>query len=230
MNMKVIRRNLSRVAAIGFILVFLMAILPMTQNTALGEEQKPIQLSDPQTTGNPLMQLLAKRSSSREFSSKPLPVNILSNMLWAASGINRPESGKRTAPSASNRQEIDIYVATVAGIYRYDAKSNLLKPILAEDIRGLTGTQAYVKEAAVNFIYVADYSKMSSSSDEVKNMYAAAATGFISENVYLYSASEGLSTVIRASIDRPALAKVMGLRPDQKIILAQSVGYPKKQK
>jgi SagB-type dehydrogenase family enzyme len=157
-------------------------------------------------------------------------VNILSNMLWAASGINRPESGKRTAPSASNRQEIDIYVATAAGLYLYDAKSNLLKPIVAEDIRGLTGTQAYVKEAAVNFIYVADYSKMSSSSDEVKNMYAAVATGFISENVYLYCASEGLSTVIRASIDRPALAKVMGLRPDQKIILAQSVGYPKKQK
>ena len=230
MNMKVIRRNLLRVTAIGFILVFFIAILPMTQNTALGEEQTPIQLSKPQTTGNPLMQLLAKRSSSREFSSKPLPVNILSNMLWAASGINRPESGKRTAPSASNRQEIDIYVATAAGIYLYDAKSNLLKPILAEDIRGLTGTQAYVKEAAVNFIYVADYSKMSSSSDEVKNMYAAVATGFISENVYLYCASEGLSTVIRASIDRPALAKVMGLRPDQKIILAQSVGYPKKQK
>ena len=230
MNMKVIRRNLLRVTAIGFILVFFIAILPVTHNTALGEEKTPIQLSKPQTTGNPLMQLLAKRSSSREFSSKPLPVNILSNMLWAASGINRPESGKRTAPSASNRQEIDIYVATAAGLYLYDAKSNLLKPIVAEDIRGLTGTQEFVKEAAVNLIYVADYSRMKSASDEVKNMYAAAATGFISENVYLYCASEGLSTVIRASIDRPALAKVMGLRPDQKIILAQSVGYPKKQK
>ena len=94
----------------------------------------------------------------------------------------------------------------------------------------MTGTQAYVKEAAVNLIYVADYSKMRSSSDEVKNMYAGADTGFISENVYLYCASEGLSTVVRAAIDRPALAKVMGLRPDQRIILAQSVGYPKKQK
>ena len=90
MNMKVIRRNLLRVTAIGFILVFFIAILPMTQNTALGEEQKPIQLSKPQTAGNSLMQLLAKRSSSREFSSEPLPVNSLSNMLWAAAGINRP--------------------------------------------------------------------------------------------------------------------------------------------
>jgi nitroreductase len=176
------------------------------------------------------MQLLAKRGSAREFSSEPLPVSILSNMLWAASGINRPESGKRTAPTASNRQEIDIYVATATGLYFYDAKLNLLKPILAEDIRGLTGTQGFVKEAAVNLIYVADYSRMSSSPDEVKTMYAGAATGFISQNVYLYCASEGLSTVVRALIDRPALAKVMSLRMDQKIILAQSVGYPKKQK
>jgi nitroreductase len=228
MNMKIIGRNLLRATAIGFTLIVLIAALPLIQNTASGEEQKPIQLSKPQTIGNPLMQLLAKRSSSREFSSEPLPVNILSNILWAAAGINRPEAGKRTSPSASNRQEVDIYVATVAGLYLYDAKSNLLKPILAADIRGLTGTQAYVKEAAVNLIYVADYSKMSSASDEAKNMLSAANTGFISENVYLYCASEGLSTVIRASIDRPALAKVMGLRPDQRIILAQSIGYPKK--
>lgn len=225
MNMNMIRNNLLRLSAV---LVFI--ILPLTQNTAVGEEQKPIQLSRPQTAGNPLMQLLAKRSSSREFNSEPLPVNILSNMLWAASGINRPESGKRTAPTASNRQEIDVYVATATGLYFYDVKPNLLKPILVEDIRGLTGTQAFVKEAPVNLIYVADYSRMNVSSDEVRNTYASAATGFISQNVYLFCASEGLSTVVRASIDRPALAKVMGLRPDQGIILAQSVGYPKKQK
>ena len=230
MNTKVIRKNLLRMTAIGFIVVSFIAILPMTKNTARGAEQKAIQLSEPQVAGNPLMQLLAKRSSSREFSSEPLPVNILSNMLWAASGINRPDSGKRTAPTASNRQEMDIYVATATGLYFYDAKSSLLKPILAEDIRGLTGTQAFVKEAAVNLIYVADYSRRSSSSDEVKTMYAGAATGFISQNVYLYCASEGLATVVRAMIDRPALAKVMGLRTDQKIILSQSVGYPKKQK
>jgi SagB-type dehydrogenase family enzyme len=228
MNVKIISKNLMRVMVIGFILVLFIVLLPMTQNTAWGEGQKPIQLSKPQIAGNPLMQLLAKRSSSRDFSSQSLPVNVLSNMLWAAFGINRPESGKRTAPSAVNRQEIDIYVATAGGLYLYDAKSNLLKPILAEDVRGATGTQSYVKEAAVNLIYVADYSRMSSPTDEAKNMYAAADAGFISENVYLYCASEGLATVVRASIDRSALAKRMGLRPDQKIILAQSVGYPKK--
>jgi len=203
------------------------AILSMTPNITLAEEQKAIQLIPPQTgSGNPLMQLLWKRMSSREFSPEPLPIEVLSNLLWSAFGINRPD-GKRTAPTARNRQEIDIYVAAANGLYLYDAKTNRLNPILAEDIRGMTG-QPYAKEAAVNLIYVADYSKMDKVTDEEKDLFPAAATGLISENVYLYCASEGLATVVRANIDRPALAKVMKLRPDQKIILAQSVGYPKK--
>ena len=204
------------------------AILSMTPNIILAEEPKPIQLSKPQVgSGNPFMQLLWKRMSSREFSPQPLPGEVLSNMLWAASGINRPD-GKRTAPTASNRQEIDIYVASANGLYLYDAKANLLNPILAEDIRAMTGRQPFVKEAAVNLVYVADYSKMGTGTNEVKDLYSAAATGFISENVYLFCASEGLATVVRAGIDKPALANVMKLRPEQKIILAQSVGYPKK--
>lgn len=204
------------------------AILSMAPNISLAEAQKPIELLKPQMgSGNPLMQLLWKRISSREFSPEPLPVEVLSNMLWAAFGINRPD-GKRTAPTARNRQEIDIYVATVRGLYLYDAKTNLLNPILAEDIRGMTGRQPFVKEAAVNLIYVVDYSKMGTVTNEEKDLYSAAATGFISQNIYLYCASEGLATVVRALIDKLALAGVMKLRPDQKIILAQSVGYPKK--
>ena len=132
----------------------------------MAQEQKSIQLTKPQIAGNPLMEVLAKRSSSREFSSETLPENILSNMLWAAAGINRPDSGKRTAPSAMNKQEIDVYVATASGIYLYEAKSHSLKMIAAGDLRGLTGKQDYVKEAAVNLIYVADYSRMSSASDQ----------------------------------------------------------------
>ena len=204
------------------------AILSMAPNISLAEDQKPIELLKPQIgSGNPLMQLLSKRMSSREFSPEPLPVEVLSNMLWAAFGINRPD-GRRTAPTASNRQEIDIYVATAKGLYLYDAKANLLNSILAADIRAMTGRQPYVKEAAVNLVYVADYSKMGTVKNEDKGLYSAAATGFISENVYLYCASEGLATVVRALIDKAALGNVMKLRPDQKIILAQSVGYPKK--
>jgi len=221
------QRELLRLAAICIILVLGMTILVLTRNVALAEEQT-IRLSNPQTDRNPFLQLLMKRASVRAFSSEPLPGNVLSNLLWAAAGISRPESGRRTAPTASNRQEMDVYAATAKGLYLYEAKSNTLKLILAKDIREMTGKQPYVKDAAVNLIYVADYAKMNAKSEEDRTIYAAAATGFISENVYLYCASEGLATVVRAFIDRPALAEVMKLRPDQKIILAQSVGYPKK--
>ena len=218
MTKKINRREFMKVS------VATGAILSMAPTITLAEEQKPIQLLKPPTgSGNPLMQLLWKRQSSREFSSEPLPAEVLSNMLWAAFGINRLD-GKRTAPSAKNQQEIDIYVATAKGLYLYDAKANLLKPILEEDVRGVTGRQPFVKEAAANLIYVADYSRMGAYAEDEKLFYSAADTGFISENVYLYCASEGLATVVRANIDRPALAKAMKLRADQKIIMAQSVG------
>jgi nitroreductase len=210
----------------AIVLASIIIIPAVGQDVATAQEQKSIQLTKPQIAGNPLMEVLAKRSSSREFSSEALPENILSNMLWAAAGINRPDSGRRTAPTAMNKQEIDVYVATPNGIYLYEAKSHSLKMIAAGDLRGLTGKQDYVREVAVNLIYVADYSRMGSASD--KELYAAADTGFISENVYLYCASAGLVTVVRAYIDKPALAKAMKLRADQKIILAQSVGYPKR--
>jgi len=173
------------------------------------------------------MQVLKDRKSMREFSSKDLPLQVISDMLWAACGINRPDSGHRTVPSAMNMQEIDIYVAKADGLYLFDAKANILVPVVAEDLRSLTGKQPFVKDAPVNLIYVADLSKMSKLSAENIDFYASTDTGFISENVYLFCASSGLATVVRGSIDKPALAKAMKLRVDQKIILAQTVGYPK---
>jgi SagB-type dehydrogenase family enzyme len=177
--------------------------------------------------GKPLMQVLKERKSAREFSAEKLSPQVLSNLLWAAFGINRP-SGQRTAPSASNKQEMDIYVASGDGLYLYDAKANQLKQVLAEDIRALTGTQAFVKDAAINLVYVADLAKAGRTNPEAIELYSGADTGFISQNVYLFCASEGLATVVRASVDKPALAKAMKLRADQKIVLAQSVGYPKR--
>ena len=174
------------------------------------------------------MQALKDRASSRNFSPEQLPIQMLSNMLWAAFGINRPASGGRTAPSASNSQEMDIYVAMADGLFLYDAKASLLKPVLPDDIRALTGRQAFVKDAPVNLIYVSDLSKMLRASAADRDWYTAAHSGFISQNVYLFCASEGLATVVRESIDRPALARAMRLRPDQKITLAQTVGYPKR--
>ena len=206
-----------------------LAVLLIAPTLTSGQELKPIQLLEPQMdTGKPLMQVLNNRGSSRAFGSEKLPMQMLSNMLWAGFGVNRPDSGKRTAPSAMNWQEIDIYVATADGLFVYDAKAHALNPVLNKDIRALTGGQPFVKEAPVNLVYVADFSKMGDAEEDVKVFCSAANTGFISQNVYLYCASEGLATVVRGLIDRPALEKAMGLRPDQKVTLAQSVGYPKK--
>jgi SagB-type dehydrogenase family enzyme len=191
-------------------------------------ELLPVKLPPPNlNSGKSLMQSLQARKSSRDFSAKKLPMEVLSNLLWAANGINRPDLGRRTAPSAVNWQEIDIYVAMADGLYLYSAKEHVLKPVIKQDIRELTGKQPFVKEAPVNLIYVADYSRMGGASAEEKISYSAEDTGFIAQNVYLYCASEGLATVVRGSIDKDALAKAMPLRDNQKIVLSQTVGYPK---
>ena len=185
-----------------------------------------VKLPTPQTDGGKsLMQALKERRSERSFDTKKVPVNILSNMLWAACGINRPAAGKRTAPSAMNRQQIDVYVATADGLYLYDAKGHALKPVLSQDIRALTGKQSFVAQAPVTLMYVADFKKMGDISNDEKDFYAATDTGFISQNVYLFCASEGLGTVVRGSIDKEALAKTMKIGGHQKITLAQTVGY-----
>jgi len=216
----------SLIALILAIMIF-FSFVPTASVWAEGS--KTIDLPKPQIDqGRPLMQVLKDRASSREFSAEKIPIQVLSNLLWAAFGVNRPDSGKRTAPSARNWQEIDIYVATAEGLYLFDAKSHSLQHVISEDIRAMTGTQSFAKEAPVNLVYVADTSKIGGAKPEDRDIYAGADTGHISQNVYLYCASEGLATVIRGSIDRDTLAKVMKLRPDQKVILAQTVGYPKK--
>ncbi len=206
----------------------LVAVLLSYALSLPAEELKPVKLPSPRLdSGKTLMNALKERQSSRSFSAIRLPVNVMSDMLWAACGVNRPGSGKRTSPSAKNWQEIDVYVATQDGLYLYDAKGHSLKPIVPQDIRPLTGMQPFVREAPVTLVYVADFSKMGGAGAEEQALYSAADTGFISQNVYLFCASEGLATVVRGSIDRGALAKAMKLSNSRKIILAQTVGYPK---
>jgi SagB-type dehydrogenase family enzyme len=195
---------------------------------SIAQDLKPIQLPGPQTEiGKPLMQVLKARQSSRSFDSKSLPLQDLSNLLWAADGINRAESGKRTAPSAMNWQEVDIYVALKEGTYLYDAKNHNLNPVAAQDLRELTGRQPFTKEAPVNLVYVSDRARMTRASDDDKNTWGAADVGFVAQNAYLYCASQGLAVVVRGMVDREKLATALKLRPEQKIILAQTVGYPK---
>lgn len=192
------------------------------QNQAAGA----IQLPKPQTEGGqPLMQALKERKSNRAYKAEKLPEQVLSNLLWAAWGVNRPD-GKRTAPSAMNRQEIDIYVVLAEGAYLYDAKAHALNPVATGDFRAQTGGQPFVKEAPLNLVYVADLARMGAGPEQDKIVWYASAAGFISQNVYLFCASERLATVVRGSVDRAPLTGTLSLRPDQRIVLAQTVGYP----
>jgi nitroreductase len=176
--------------------------------------------------GKPLMQALKERHTSRAFKGDSLSPQVLSNLLWAAFGINRRASNGRTAPSAHDAQEIDLYVVTADSVRVYNAHNHVLRLVAAKDIRALTGRQGFVKSAPINLVYVADFDKFPRDSADDKAFYSAADAGFIGQNVYLFCASEGLATMVRAYIDRVALAKAMLLKPNQHIVLAQSVGYP----
>lgn len=195
--------------------------------TGQAQESATIKLLPPETAGGmPLMQALKARHSTREFGSQPLPPQVLSNLLWAANGVNRPDSGKRTAPSARDWCEIDVYMATAEGAYRYDPPIHALIRVTTGDIRSLAGVQDFVASAPVNLVYVADLDRMSGAAAEDKAFYSATDTGFIAQNVYLYCASAGLAVVVRGLVDREALGAALGLGRQQRITLAQSVGYP----
>lgn len=178
--------------------------------------------------GMPLMEALDKRCSTRDFTDKDLPEQTLSNMLWAAFGINREESDKHTAPSSNNNQEIDIYVVTAHGAFKYVPKGHLLELISDEDFRSVCGEQAYVATAAINLVYVSDLSRTDQKDLNAEPLASYSNVGFIAQNVYLFSASEGLGAVIRGWINKEALQEKLQLKPNQKIILSQSVGFPKK--
>ncbi|MBO5804790.1 MAG: SagB/ThcOx family dehydrogenase [Bacteroidales bacterium] len=185
-----------------------------------------IVLPAPQREGGlPLMEALMKRRSSRKFSEREIDLQTLSDLLWATFGFGG--GGKRrTAPSSHNRQETDLYVALASGTYVYDPVENVLKLVLAEDIRALTGMQDFVPVAPLNLVYVADTSKITGKDERGTIETAYVDTGFISQNAYLFCASAGLSTVTRAMIDKQALAAKLSLRSEQVITLAQTVGYP----
>ena len=204
-------------------------ILSLALAGAAEQNFAAIKLPPPQVDkGKPLMQALKSRQSLRNIAPDKLPLQEFANVLWAACGINRPENGKRTAPTASNMQEIDVYVAQAEGLYLYDAKEHSLTPILKEDIRPFAGKQNFVQTAPVVLIYTADFDKMTRGTDETRAFYSATDSGFISQNVYLYCASEGLATVVIGMVDKSQLQEKMKLRPAQRVILTQPIGYPAK--
>jgi len=197
---------------------------------ASGESLTVVALPPAQTTGGlPLMEALRQRHSAREFRPDALTPQQLSDLLWAACGLNREALGGRTAPSAMNAQEVDLYVALPQGLYLYEPKAQALQLVVAEDVRRVTGYQDFVDTAPLDLIFVADHSRMKIVPAAMRTSYASVAAGAMAQNIYLYCASVGLSTVVRAWFDRQALTQAMGLTPDQQLLLTQTVGWPKQE-
>jgi SagB-type dehydrogenase family enzyme len=175
----------------------------------------------------PIMQALKNRQSTRKYSSQELSDQTLADLLWAAYGINRPETGGRTAPSAMNARETAIYVLMAKGTYVYDAENQSLKLVTPNNLLEFVAKQGFVKPAPVHLVYVADLGKLSRTGAK-KELFAMSHTGFISQNVYLYCASEGLGTIVRAGMDVEGLHKALNLGENQMITLTQTIGYPAK--
>jgi nitroreductase len=220
------RRDTRRYVIGIFLMLSLCGADPGTP--AAAGEPAAVPLPPPQTDGGmPLMQALALRATSRAFAPDPIPAQTLSNLLWAAWGVNRPAEGKRTAPSARNRQEIELLLVRADGAFLYDAPANRLLPIASGDHSALTGLQSFAKDAPLTLLLVADISRIPGAGNDPEAMQMVwADAGFISQNIYLFCASEGLATGVRASVDRQALAKALGLKGNLRVLLAQSVGRP----
>ena len=201
------------------------AALAAAPTVVVAQEPKPFDLPPPRSEGGqPLTTALKLRRSTREYSDRPLPVQVLSDLLWAAFGVNRP-SGDRTAPYWRHIMVMDIYVAMADGVWLYEPKAHTLLPHLKDDIRAQTGLQDFVATAPLNLVYVAHGERMTEVSAEERRLYASVDTGFIGQNVYLFCASEGLATVFRGAVDYPKLARTLQLPDQQFVTFAQTVGY-----
>ncbi len=203
---------------------------------------EPIILPEPtKSGGKPLLETLALRQTTRNISSREIPLQVLSNLLWAAFGVNREKASfkksGRTAPSASNSQEIDLYVALKEGLYVYEAVPHQLTPIAEGDFRTLSGrgyAHDLIKHTPVNIFYVVDLERYDLGPDqpdphigdpEVQKSYYFTDTGFIAQNINLFAASEGLATWFH-NCDKERIRDEFNLRPTQRILFSQTIGYP----
>lgn len=194
-------------------------------NLLSGQDLKPVELLKPDLTrGLPVMKALSARASTREWSSRKLELQDLSDLLWAADGINRPAEGKRTAASAMNAQDIDVYVFMEEGVYLYDAQKHILNPVTAGDHRDLAGKT----DAPVTIVLISDLSKFSRGDDVLKLGWANIDCGLVSQNIALFCAGTGLKTRPRASFPgADKIREILKLKDSQKILLNQPVGYEK---
>lgn len=180
-------------------------------------------LPNSKTLSVDIMEALSARRTERAFSNDNLTNQQIADLLWAANGVNRVEDGKRTAPSARNAQEIDVYLFTPVAIYRYEAVTHSLKLVKEGDYRTSAGTQPFYAAASVAISLVVDFGKMEGFDEEAKAFYSATDVGYVSQNIYLYCAAENLGTVVCGSVDREAVANLLGIQ-NGKVLLSHAIG------
>jgi len=209
-------------------LLFVLVALLFGATGASSQELQAIKLNKPdKTRGATFMQALTDRHSTREYSSKELSLQDISDLLWAANGINR-EDGKRTAPSAMNRQEIDVYLINKDGAYLYDPAGHELKPVSAGDYRkAVAAGQDFAATAPVCIVLVANLEKLGDPTKDGTKLTAAMDGGIVNQNINLFCAAVGLATVPRGTMNREELTKALKLTDKQLLILNNPVGYPK---
>lgn len=208
--------------------IFTLMAVALLASTITSCKAQDIELPAPMTNNNvTLMKALQDRHSSREFSKKQLPDDVLSTVLWAACGINRAESGKITAPSAINAQDIVVYVVRQDGAFRYEPKSNSLTKVSEKDLRGLVaGPQTFAASAPVSLVLVSDHNKFGGRSNGAQRMGLIDA-GYVSENICLACSALGLNTVPRMTMDSDGLRKELDLDSTFDFVLNSQIGYPK---
>lgn len=194
---------------------------------SFAQESNTIKLNSPNLNKN-LMQAFKERASAREFDTTKLSIQDLSDLLWAANGINRPESGKRTAPSAMNSQDIDIYVFLEEGVYLYDFKNNTLKSIVSGDKRQIFSGPRKDPIPPVILLLVSDISRFSRGTDSLKLNWAAMDAGIVSQNIALFCAGNNMLTRPRAGMPIDEIKKLLTLSPTQYPMLNNPVSYKKK--
>ncbi len=213
---------------LGILSTAAAAAASLAASTSIAQTRQSIDLPPPvMEGGKSLMQALKERKTIRDYLDRPLSNQDLSNLLWAAWGVNRPQSDGRTAPRWRDAYLLDIYLVRADGVWLYEPKSHRLTFHMAGDLRRQATTgQPFVATAPLNLVYAFDTSKMPNATDAEKNATSGATAGVTGQNVYLYCASAGLATVFRESVPA-ALAKTLQLPPGQIIQFGQTVGYPK---
>ena len=208
--------------------ITIFIIMTVVSGALSGQAMQDIRLNAPDMErGLTIMKAFEKRASASSFSDRELSLQDLSDLLWASNGINRPESGKRTAPTAVNAQDIDIYVIMKSGAYLYDARANKLKAIAPGDNRRLVSDrQTNFANAPVMLILVSDISRFRGDDNARKLSWAAMDAGIVSQNISLFCAATGMVTRPRASMDFEGLKKLLSLSETQHALLNNPVGYP----